>query len=246
MSQLWSVWIPAVTTVVSLVFAAMVLGRWAQKRHAHDLLWGIGLVMYAVGTGMEFLYGIIGWREWIFRLWYLFGAVLVAAWLGMGTAYLLVRGGRRRIAHTLLAILIVGSLYAAYKVLTAELNPANMLAGELSGQAIVSSGVRTLTPFFNSFGVLLLAGGALYSAWLFYRKRILLNRMLGNLFIAAGALAPAMGGLLQRANVPVALYLSELVGAVLLFVGFLLATRPAPTEASRRAPAPAQHPTPRG
>ncbi len=41
-----------------------------------------------------------------FRLWYLFGAILVAAWLGQGTVYLL---ARRRIAYRCMAVLAVAS-----------------------------------------------------------------------------------------------------------------------------------------
>jgi len=109
-----------------------------------------------------------------------------------------------------------------------------MLSHELSGHAIVSPGVRVLTPFFNIYGVILLAGGAVYSAWLFWRKRVLLHRVIGNLFIALGALSPAFGGALQRLGVPAVLYVSELIGVILIFIGFQYAVRePARTTAPR-------------
>ncbi len=226
-------WLPALTSVISFVFAIMVLQRWARKHRDHELFWGIGLLMYGIGTATEALYGWLGWRPLLFRLWYLFGAILVAAWLGQGTAYLLMRGKTRRVAHVLLALLVLGSIYAAYRIFTAPLDPSGMIHGELSGGAITDKSVRMLTPFFNMEGVLLLAGGAIYSAWIFYRKRVLLHRVMGNVFIALGALSPAFGGLLQRAEVPTALYASELLGAVLLFIGFLLATQPAQATAAR-------------
>ena len=71
-----------------------------------------------------------------------------------------------------------------------------------------------------------LVGGALYSAWIFWRKRVLLHRTIGNILIAAGALLPAFGGTFSRFGVPGALYISELLGAILLFVGFLRAITP--------------------
>ncbi len=230
MSSAWSAWLPLFSSTITFVFAGLVLRRWWSRRRAHLLLWGIGLVMYALGGLMEALYGFFGWHPWVFRLWYLFGAVLVAAWLGQGTAYLLIR--RRiagiRIADGLMAVLLVASLFAAYRVFTAQLDPSRMLAGELSGHAIVTPGVRVLTPFFNIYGVVLLVGGAIYSAWMFWRKRVLLNRTIGNILIATGALAPAIGGALQRFGVPMMLYLGEFIGAVLMFAGFLYATQPAP------------------
>ncbi len=219
--------VPGVTTVVSLVFAGLVSARWGQRRHLNSLLWGIGLLMFAIGTATEFLYALAGWHALLFRLWYLFGAVLVAAYLGMGTAYLLMRGKTRRLAHMLMALILIGSVYAAYRVFTVPLDPTQMIPGELSGSAITVKSVRLITPLFNSLGVILLVGGALYSSWLFMRKHVLPNRVTGNILIALGALSPAIGGVLQRlAQMHFILYLSELVGVVLLFAGFLEASRP--------------------
>jgi hypothetical protein len=114
-------------------------------------------------------------------------------------------------------------------VFGAQLDPAAMggslhTGSELSGKAIVSGGVRTLTPFFNLYGTALLVGGAIYSAWIFWRKRILLHRVIGNVLIATGALLPAFGGSFSRLGIVGALYISELLGAILMFVGFLRAT----------------------
>jgi len=97
---------------------------------------------------------------------------------------------------------------------------------ELSGSAIVSEGVRTLTPFFNLYGTVTLVGGALYSAFLFWRKRVLLHRVIGNVLIATGAILPAFGGTFSRFGIPGALYITELLGAILLFIGFMRATTP--------------------
>jgi hypothetical protein len=51
-----------------------------------------------------------------------------------------------------------------------------------------------LTILLNIYGTLMLIGGAVYSAFIFWRKRVLFNRMIGNLLIAVGAMAPAMAG----------------------------------------------------
>jgi hypothetical protein len=220
--------LPLISSVISFVFALLVFRRFLARRGAHLLLWGIGLVFYGIGGFCEFYYGANGWNPLIFRLWYLFGAILVAAWLGQGTVYLLVR---RRWANVLMALLLLGSIYGAVRTFTAELDPTLMTASvhtgsELSGHAIVTSGVRSLTPFFNLYGTLALVGGALYSAWLFWRKRILLHRTLGNILIAVGAILPAFGGAFSRFGLANALYIGELLGALLIFAGFLRATTP--------------------
>jgi hypothetical protein len=221
-------WLPFVSCVVSFIFAAFVFRRYAVRHGPHLLVWGIGMVFYGLGGFCEGYYSALGWSPLIFRLWYLFGAILVAAWLGQGTVYLL---ARRRWAHGLMIVLVLASLYAMFRVFSAQLDPSLMTAGghtgsELSGRAIVSAGVRMLTPFFNIYGTFTLVGGALWSAWIFWRKRILLHRTIGNILIAVGAILPAFGGTFSRFGIPGALYISELLGAVMLFIGFVRATTP--------------------
>ena len=224
--------VPLLSGVISFVFAFLVFKRYLERKGAYLLLWGIGTVFYGIGGLSEAYYGFFGWNPLVFRLWYLFGAILVAAWLGQGTVYLL---AKRKWANTLLVILILGSLYGAYKVFTAQLDPAMMAAGthtasELSGKAITSSGVRILTPFFNMYGTLSLVGGAAYSAYIFWRKRVLLHRTIGNILIAVGATLPAFGGFFSRLQIPGALYIGEFLGILLLFAGFLRATTPMKNE----------------
>jgi hypothetical protein len=221
-------YLPFISSLISFVFAALIFRRYSFRRGPHLLLWGIGMVFYGVGGFCEGFYGVAGWNSLVFRLWYLFGAVLVAAWLGQGTVYLL---ASRKWAHVLMVVLGLGSLYAAYAVFTAELNPALLASSvhtgsELSGFAIVTPGVRTLTPFFNVYGTITLIGGAAWSAWLFWRKRVLLHRAVGNVLIALGALLPAFGGAFSRFGIAGALYYCEFLGAVLLFAGFLRAITP--------------------
>ena len=221
-------WFPFFSCIISFVFAFFVFRRYLRRRGLHLLLWGIGMVFYGLGSFCEAYYGLLGWNPLIYRLWYLFGAILVAAWLGQGTVYLL---ASRRWANALMLLLAIGSLYGLVRVFSAQLNPSLMTAGvhtgsELSGSAIVTPGVRTLTPFFNLYGTVTLVGGAAWSAWIFWRKRILLHRTIGNILIAVGAIAPAFGGTFSRFGLPGALYIGELLGALLLFAGFIRATTP--------------------
>ncbi len=197
------------------------------------------MVFYGLGGFCEAYYAFFGWSDLIFRLWYLFGAILVAAWLGQGTVYLL---AKPLVAHVLMAILGLGSLYALIRVFGAQIDPAFMTTSvhtgsELSGHAIITPGVRSLTPIFNFYGTITLVGGALYSAWIFWRKRVLLHRTLGNILIAFGAILPAFGGSFSRFGIPGALYWSELLGTIFLFMGFLRATSPMKGETKQEAPA---------
>jgi hypothetical protein len=235
-------WLPFTSSVISFVFAFLLFRRYLVRRGPHLLLWGIGMVFYGIGGFCEAFYGILGWNPLIFRLWYLFGAILVAAWLGQGTVYLL---ARRTWAHGLMVLLALGSLYGVIRVFGAELDPSLMTTSvhtgsELSGHAIVTPGVRGLTPIFNLYGTVTLVGGAFYSAWIFWRKRILLHRTIGNILIAVGAILPAFGGTFSRMGLPGALYVSELLGAVLMFIGFIRAITPMHSAKATPEPLPSQ------
>lgn len=208
--------LPLISSVVALVFAVTVLDQFFARRRPYQLVWSLGIFMYCVSTVTEFWTSTWGLSEIPYRLWYLIGAVFVAAYLGMGTLYLLMS---RRAAHMIMGILAIASLYAAYTVLAAPVDLGAITT--LSGKAMPAN-VRVLTPFFNTFGTLALVGGAIYSAWVFWRKRILAHRMVANILIAAGAVLPAAGGTTIRFGGSLAaFYLLELVGIIVIFAGFL-------------------------
>ena len=99
--------------------------------------------------------------------------------------------------------------------------------------------VRLTTPFFNIYGLFTLVGGAIYSAYLFWRKRVMPNRVLANVLIAAGALAIGFASTLTRLGYGEYLYLGELISAILMFIGFRLAARPQPEEMAAQQAIPA-------
>lgn len=90
--------------------------------------------------------------------------------------------------------------------------------------------VRLTTPFFNIYGLLTLVGGAIYSAFLFWRKRVMPNRVVANVLIAAGALLIGFASTLTRLGYGEYLYLGELFSAILMYAGFQLAAKPQPHE----------------
>ncbi len=213
--------LPLASSILSFVFAAAVFKRYVNRSTRKQLLvWGIGLVFYGIGGACEAFTGAFGFDPIVLKIWYLFGAILVAAWLGQGTVFLLARDKWVR-ATTI--ILVAASVFATFAVISAGVDPNYAVGAELTGKAFTTTWVRTLTPFFNIYGTVTLTGGALYSAWLFWRKRVLPNRMIGNILIATGAMAPAFGGVLNRFGLP-GLYIGEFIGVFLMYVGFLQTT----------------------
>ncbi len=213
--------VPLISSLVSLVFALAVFDQYLGRRKPHQLVWSIGFLMYFLSTGSEFVTGVWGLNAVAYRIWYLCGAIYVAAYLGMGTVYLLFRGRRANIA---MSILGVASIYALIAVIIAPIDLSAVQSAAsgamLSGQGFPAS-VRIMTPFFNTFGTVALVGGAAYSAWIFWRKRILPHRVVSNILIAVGAILPAFGGALSRFGLTQVLYYLELAGVVIIFIGFL-------------------------
>jgi hypothetical protein len=86
-----NVFLPLASSLLSFVFAVFLLDQWRERRRPYQLIWTIGMLMYGVSAGTEFLGGALGWSEGLYRAWYLTGAVWVAGWLGLGTMYLLAK-----------------------------------------------------------------------------------------------------------------------------------------------------------
>jgi hypothetical protein len=226
--------LPFFSSVIMLLFTVSVLQRYVVRRKAHFLFWGIGLAMFGMGSFAEAYFSVIGWSSIVFFGWYLFGAALNAAWIGHGSLMLLVRKSWRNI---LTVVLILGSIFTTYLMLQVMplLNEdvfKHALPISEQYQSIMpaiedGAVVRMTTPFFNIYGLITLVGGALWSAWLFLRKRVLPNRVIGNVLIAAGALSIGMASTLTRFGIGDFLYLGELIAAVLMYAGFVVASAPA-------------------
>jgi hypothetical protein len=226
--------IPVLSTLITFVITGFIFQRFLRKGGIHLLIWSIGFLFYGLGTLTEVLLSIT-FNEWILKLWYLAGAMLTAAWLGQGTFYLLVR--KTRIVNIFTIGLVTVSLLSLVLLFSSPLTaaagsyvPSQPVSSQYKDILVRGALLTTLTIALNLYGTIILVGGALYSAYLFWRKQVMLNRVIGNLFIAAGALSPAMAGTFVKAGLIDGLYLSELVGVVLILVGFQFATAHSPAE----------------
>ena len=213
--------LPLVSTIISFIFALFVFDQFLERRKPYQLVWTLGFVWFAASAFTEFYGNSQGWNETLYRYWYLIGAYFVAAYLGMGTTYLLTP---RWFAHIVMALLLLGSVYAAYLVFTAPVDvPQLPRAGEVvTGRALPSYVRFPLPVVFNSFGAGALIIGAVYSALVFWRRRILPHRVSSNIIIAVGSFIPSVTGLLNRLGLPELFFLGELLGVLVIFIGFLL------------------------
>jgi hypothetical protein len=212
-------WIPVATTVIAAVFAAIVLRRYSRRRGLHLLWWGLGLVVYGIGTLTESLTTIFGWNETVFRAWYISGALCGGAPLAQGTAYLLLR---RCTAHLLAASLVTVIAAAAILVMLSPIDHSMVEGHRLSGRVLGWQWIRLISPFINTYAAVFLIGGAILSAWRFRGDPARHNRFVGNVLIAIGAILPGIGGTFTRFGHVEVLYVTEFVGLLFIFGGYKL------------------------
>jgi hypothetical protein len=222
MSQSWVHYVPIITTLVGVVFAKTLFAHWRRKPDATYLLWWfLGIATYVAGTLAESITAFIGWDPVVFRAWYIAGALLGAAPLAQGTVYLLMP---RRIAHTLTVLLLAAVAVAGTFVILSPLNFAHpaVEAGRLTGQVLEWTWVRRFSPFLNLYAFVFLVGGAAWSAWRYRRVEGASARVRGNALIAVGTLLPGIGGMATRYGYTEVLFVTELVGLLLVWVGYRL------------------------
>lgn len=206
------------STLVSAVFAALVLARYARSRRRFLLMWGTGLALFAIASAAGVLARSGASTELAYRVFYLAGAVLNVAWLALGTVTLL---ARRRAADVGLALVAAFSVVAAFVVLA---SPVDLAAALDSGRGFQEApAARALAALGSGVGTVVLGGGAILSGWGYLRRGQQGRRAIANLTIAAGVLVTAAGGTATFTGASGIVELTNLVGVTIMFIGFLLA-----------------------
>ena len=237
---------PAVTTLISLVFAGQVLSQYRERHRSHQLAWGLALLFYAIAAFPEVLGSLSGWNDLDYRLYYLFGAILLVPWLSLGTVELLLQGDAAPVARTgYRAFVAVVTVLGLVTVVLAPLHdhwlqttqvPSNcaMWCKSESGY-VLANGMSALgAAVGNSIGTVVLVAGAGYSAFRTYRAGLPRNLTLGNVLILAGSLVVASASTLTRLGSYELFYAGQAAGIAIIFGGFLLiatASQPRPVPA---------------
>jgi hypothetical protein len=210
-------YLPITSLIVSLTFFGIIFRKWTKNRSSlHLLWWAIGALMYAAGTFTEAFTTLAGWNLIIFKMWYITGALLGGAPLAQGTVYLLLP---RKTAHILSVVLVAFVAIASVFVILSPVNMEQVDPAHLSGSVLTWGWVRAFSPFANTYALIFLVGGAIWSAWK-YRKTNQTGRILGNILIALGGLLPGIGGSFTRFGHVEVLFVTELIGIILIWIGY--------------------------
>jgi hypothetical protein len=208
----------ALSFVISAAFCVVLASRWMQRHRPYEAAWAIGFAMFAVGAAAGLQHQATGQATDLnFKLFYLFGAILNVAWLALGTIYLL---GSPRTARGATWILVAFSVVA---VIVVGMTPVDLSQPGDTGRIFQASPLpRVLAGIGSGVGALILIGGALWSAWIFLRKRNAGRRALANVVIAAGVIIAGLGGLSAFTGASGVVEWTNFVGVLVIFIGFLL------------------------
>lgn len=194
--------------LVALRLSGDLLGRFRRRRAPELAAWSGALGSYALAAGALAWGTAAGWNEATFRVYYLGGALLTAALLGVGSLLL---AGRRW----------AGPIGMAYAGLALGIALAVPLETSLSGTELPEAQevldlwpARTVAIAANSLGTLAVAGVAIAT---------MRRRPLGNALLLAGIAVAAVGSGLAGLGVG-ALAPAVALAAVLLYAGMVIPT----------------------
>lgn len=223
---------PAINVIVTGLFTATILRQYLRRHRLYQLYWSIALGMAFLATLAYVLMVVVQPASSAgvvyFRIYYILGAALMPAWLGMGSVALV---GKERLKRNCLLLLCFLSLMDAAFIFAAVVNTQKLshIAGT-PGTGILQPDVWLgTTIILNTLGVVAVVAVAIYSAWKLIRRQSsiagmqTLNLLWGNVLILIGALLDAAAGSLARfLGLQSTFWLVMAVGWIVFFFGVML------------------------
>jgi hypothetical protein len=226
---------PLINVLVTGIFTGVVVSQYLRRHRHYQLFWSIALGMAFLATALYVAMVLVQPTSeagmLFFRGYYILGAALMPAWLGLGSLALVSNGTLVRICLTFLYLL---SIVAAFFIFLAQIDPAHLshVAGT-PGTGVLHPGPWTvLLIILNTLGVLAVVGVAAYSGWKLARKQDSIaglrssHMWWANVLILAGDLLNGIAGSMARfLGIQNTFWLIMAVGWSVFFAGVLLTSR---------------------
>jgi len=198
--------------LVALRLAGALAARWRARRRPELAAWSISLLAYAVASAALAWGAAAGWDDRSFRVYYLFGGLLTASLLGLGS--LLLAGRPWALAPALVYIgLAVGVAIAV------------PLHGEIHGTSIPEA--QAHLDFFPARLVAVLGNALGTMAVVAVAIGTIARRPFGNGLILAGVATAAAGTALSGLGTAKTSVFAA-IAAILLYGGFTASPRRSP------------------
>lgn len=209
--------VPIITTIFSAFFVWEIYSHYRIRKTKYLLWWTIGVLTFGLGTFAESINAVFGWNEINLKYWYIVGALLGGFPLAQGSVYLLMN---KKFADITTYIFVSLILFASIFVIMTPVNIPSDFSYKLTGSVFAWKWVRYFSPLINIYSFIFLVGGAVYSAIKYYRQTNKEARFKGNVYIALGGLLPGIGGSFTRMGYVNVLFVTELTGLLLIFIGY--------------------------
>ena len=195
--------------LLTLRLAGGLAARWRARGAPELAAWSAGLLSYSVAAAALAWGAAAGWDDRAFRVYYLFGGLLTAPLLGLGSLLLVKRGWA----------LWVGLVYVGLAIGVAMAVPVH---GEISGSAIPEA--QAHLDFFPARLVALVGNIAGTLAVVGVAIATIRRRPLGNALVLAGVATAAAGtALAGLGTVKTPIFVA--IAALLLYGGFTVKPR---------------------
>lgn len=210
-------YIPIVTTIFAIFFTVKIFKHYQERKKKYLLWWTIGVLIFGLGTFAESINILFGWNEINLKYWYIVGALLGGFPLAQGSVYLLMKRKFADISSVVIVSLII--IASVFVILTPVTIPESF-DYKLTGAIFTWQWVRYFSPLINIYAFIFLVGGAVYSAIRYYKMGQREAAFKGNIFIALGGLLPGIGGSFARLGHVDVLFVTELLGLLLIYLGY--------------------------
>lgn len=205
---------PVAATLVAAIFA-VAAWRAGGARGTALRIWSFALAQFAVGAG-ALAWGVaFGWTPAVYRVFYLFGAVLNVGWLGLGTLWLI---WHRQAALAATLALAAVSIWAAVVVATTQMEPgaAPVLATERlpAARDLMPVLARNLSRWFS------IAGSVVVLAGMFISMATRRN-VVGLALLALGVVVAGISSELARVGYVEVFSIGLAVGIGFMYTGFV-------------------------
>ena len=212
---------PAAAALVSTIFAIQLLTSWAHRKRLPMLAWGIAMTMYAIAS-LAVAAGVSGgWDPTLYRIYWLFGALLNVPYLALGSVALL---GRRPVTAVMLGLVAASTLIAAVVVASASVHIASSASNQIprGSEAWGKGTLAAMLPTYMSIPAYVIV--VLIAAASSRGGNLPPHRIRGNWLIAIGATLVAAGAPFARYGRGAAFSVFLAVGVIVMFLGFRLAS----------------------
>ena len=220
--------IPVATALIAAAFSARLGGGALARPAAHRAYWALGFACFAAGAAAEAYGASYGWSPVTFRIYYLAGGVLAVGLLGLGATCL---HARRDVA-----LLMTGAILATARPRRSACSAAASTARSSPRAACArrrttrSPATRSSTPSRSTPSARWRCSAGIV------RSLVRRERPVANILIGAGVLVVASSGTLTRIGDAYGIVLgAQLVGLVMIYAGFELATQRLPLRRAARA-----------